>query len=191
VPPLSQKYLPILFLLQGGGFTLPIPFGVPLGIIRPEHYSFSRTSRGTVTQTAGTAFLDDYGEGPGQLQIAGHTGWGAGYEPPGVFKLKALEAMFVEYEARRMRLRDRNADPNVVQLWMLDSLNLEALSLYPLEFSLDRTRAKPLLYYYRMRFVVIADLLTDAIGGAVDALGSTLNGVGASLHDLSGAMSVA
>jgi hypothetical protein len=188
MPPIPQKYLPILFLLHGGGFPLPIVFGnlTPLEILRPEHYSLTRVSRGTVTQTIGGAFLDDFGEGPGQLLISGHTGWGAGtFGVPGVIKVKALEAMFVEYEARRMRLRNANLDPSVVQLWMMDSLNLEGLSLYPLEFSLDRARNKPLLYFYRMRFVVIADLLVDAVMTAVDAIGSTLSGVGGALTGLS------
>ena len=194
MPPIPQKYLPILFLLHGGGFPLPIVFGnlTPLEILRPENYSLTRISRGTVTQTIGGAFLDDFGEGPGQLLIAGHTGWGAGtFGIPGVIKLKALEAMFIEYEARRMRLRDRNQDPSVVQLWITDALNLEALSLYPLEFSLDRSRSKPLLYFYRMRFVVLADLLSDFVYSVAPAIGSTLAGVGPALTGLSGAFRAA
>lgn len=185
MPEISQADKTILFLLFGGGTTERVVFGTPgSGIVRPEHYSLTRISRGTVVQTVGSAFLDDFGEGPGQLVIAGSTGWGVGLEEPGIRKLKALEALFVEYEARRVRLRDRNQDPNVVKLWMTDDLNQESLSLYPLEFSLDRSKSRPLLYFYRMRFVIIEDLSANTPPQPQNVLAATLSGVGSALTTL-------
>jgi hypothetical protein len=177
MPTLSQKNKPIMFLLQGGGPFIPFVFGVPIvGAIRPEQYQLTRAGRGAVTQTEGGAFLDEFGEGPAQLMIAGHTGWGAGYELPGVIKVKALEAIFIEYLRRYQRLKEANADPSIVQLWFLDSLNLEAFSVYPMQFSLERNKGRPLLYYYRMQFIVLVDLLQDAVYKGIDAITASMSG---------------
>jgi hypothetical protein len=171
--PLSQKELPITFLLrvQFGGIPIPIPiptpviFGFPSGIVRPEQLAIHRPARGTVTHTAGAAFLDDYGP---IITIRGHTGWANPEGLAGIASLKALEALFVAYLEIRRAIADAGNDPNIVELWFVDALNIEAFAVYPHEFILERQRSRPLLYFYRMRLSGLRDLLQEAAGGAVD-----------------------
>lgn len=156
--------LPIGVLLFGGGIPIPHLFDqdTALGTTPPETLQYARISRGNVVNTAGGAHVEDWGEGIGQLSVYGHTGWKAG-GIPGEVRFKALEALFVEYEDRRDRLARAGADPDVVQLWWLDAMNLEALSIYPHEFVLERSRTRPLLQFYRIRASVLVDLLKEAI----------------------------
>jgi hypothetical protein len=161
--PLSQKYLPIIFALYGSGIPIVVPFGIPgLGLIRPEQLSIQRSSRGTLMNTAEDAFLQDFGEGIPRLTIAGHTGWDSG-PLSGLPGFKLLEALFVDYLQQRRRLATSGQDPNKVQLLYIDTLNVEAFSVYPHEFTLERTKQRPLLYMYRMQFSVLKDLLQSAL----------------------------
>lgn len=168
--PAIQKNVPIALVLFGGGIVTPFVWNTPLGGVRPEHIGLARPSRGTITHTAGAAFLDDFGEGVGQLVLSGHTGW-IQDGTPGFVKFKVLEAIFVEYLRRRKALAAAGQDPNDVKLWYLDVLNAEALSVYPHEFRLERTRSRPLLYLYHMRFAVLLDLLQEGIRQAVEIVG--------------------
>lgn len=163
VSPLGQKYRPILFALYGSGVPLVVPFGIPaLGLVRPEQLSISRSARGTVVHTAEDAFLEDFGEGIPRLTIAGHTGWN-GSPLAGLPGFKLLEGLFINYLQQRRRLATVGSDPNGVQLVYIDTLNVEAFSVYPHEFVLERTRQRPLLYMYRMQFSVLKDLLQSAL----------------------------
>jgi hypothetical protein len=171
--PFPQKDLPILLDLQGGGFfssplnfPLPLLFGTPVGIIRPENLTITRPDRGTVVHTAGNAWLDDFGRGVPTLTFSGHTGW---QEPSvalaSIVAFKLFEALLVEYEERRKRVAAKGGDPDVVKLLYFDALNAQAFVLYPIEFTLNRTKSHPLLYFYQARFYVLFDLIYDSLYG--------------------------
>jgi hypothetical protein len=181
----DQKYRPIALLLMLNGFPVfAVLFNVPwLGTIRPEQIHLTRPARGTVTHTTGAAFIDDYGEGMGTLTIMGHTGWNAGLLP-GILKFKAIEQLFIQYLALRQTRAAGGLDPDAVQLWWLDTLDLEALAVYPHEFVLEKTKSRPLLYFYRMRFSVTEDLLQGAITRAVAALSPVLGTAFAAVRGL-------
>jgi hypothetical protein len=131
-------------------------FGSP-GILKPESISYNRIARGTVSNTIDGAFLDDFGEGLPSVQIQGHTGLKTG----GFEAFKLLELMFQSYLFRRQQLLKQEQDPSGVSLWLIDTVNVEAVSIYPMSFTLERSRAHPLLYNYRIQAVVLTDLLED------------------------------
>jgi len=165
----SQESRPLIFTLftegsLGASLTYPplvTVFGKP-GIEHPEMYTYRRPSRGTVINTVGGAFLDDFGEGIGRITIEGHTGWMQG--DSGLIQFKNLEQIFIQYHSRRDVLTaTEGADPNSIQLYMIDTQNLEASSVYPEEFTLVRSRNRPLLFQYRIQLIVLLDLLQAAI----------------------------
>jgi hypothetical protein len=174
-----QESRPLIFVLLNEaslGAALASPplftiFGKP-GIEHPEMWTYRRPSRGTVINTVGGAFLDDFGEGVGRITIEGHTGWFQG--DGGLVQFKNLEQIFIQYHARRDALTaTEGADPNAIQLYMIDTLNLEASSVYPEDFTMVRSRNRPLLYQYRISLVVLVDLLQAAIS---DLFGGIQNG---------------
>jgi hypothetical protein len=160
---ISQKWMPIIFALYGSGIPIVVPFGIQqVGLIRPEQLTISRQARGTVIHTAEDAFLEDFGEGVPRLTMAGTTGWNSSVIA-GLPGLKLLEGLFVDYLQQRKKLAKSGGDPNAVQLVYIDTLNFEAFSVYPHEFTLERTRQRPLLYMYRMQFSVLKDLLQSTL----------------------------
>lgn len=168
--PINQKNFPILILLTGGeffglSFPLPILFGTGLGIVRPETWTLQRPSRGTITHTAGSAFLDDFGSSVPVLTLAGNTGWQEPTALAGLVSLQLLEAMFQEYLLRRKRTAEAGQDPDTVHLFYFDALNLQAFLVYPHEFQANRQKNNPLLYFYNIRFSALRDLKYDLIYG--------------------------
>jgi hypothetical protein len=162
---------PIIFLLQNSfapfnvsmltGLANSVPIVVVFessgrGVIRPQELSITRPGKGVVINTADGAFLDDFGEGVATILLGGHTGWDQG---GGLAALKTIEQLFIEYHSRRSFMRQNNMDLNAVQLWYIDTLNLEAFSIYPQEFSVTRSREHPLWLFYRMKLIGLADLL--------------------------------
>lgn len=175
--PIDQSDLPLIFALQGGAsFLGPIPapvvFGTAVGLVRPERLDLDRPTRGQIIHTADRAFLDDFGEGVQELVFMGTTGYDNPSGWAGLVSFKALELLFVEYERRRKRTADLLLDPDSVKLYYFDVLNLEALSLYPRRFRLTRSRQRPLLYQYDLRFDVVEDLLTNTLFDLPDFLKS-------------------
>ena len=78
----------------------------------------------------------------------------------------ALKAEFtVAYDGHAAQRR-RTGIGNEAILVYIDTLNVEAFQVYPHEFTLERTKGRPLLYMYRMRFSVLKDLLQSALFSA-------------------------
>lgn len=182
----SHTILPIVFTLVGGPF-IPMfqVFGTPegpspAGCIRPETLFISRPARGTVVNTAGAAFLEDFGEGIPVLEMSGTTGFGgeiSGYSA-GFTVFKNIELMFENYLSRRQQLSEGGIDPNIVRLFYFDTLNAEAFMVYPNEFVFERSKSRPLLFQYRMRLTVLQDILESALNSStVDSLLSQIGGV--------------
>ena len=184
--PINQTNLPILLVLQGGEFfagQIPAPFlfGTAGGIVRPENLSLTRPSAGTVVHTAGhgSAFLDDFGPAPGSLTLQGSTGYDVPTGFAGLAAFKALELLLQEYLDRRKRTADAGIDPDTVNLFYFDILNAEAFLIYPATFTLDRNKRGPLMYFYRMQFHLLRDLLHDvALPAILDTLGNQLSNLG-------------
>jgi hypothetical protein len=188
----GQKYRPIGLILMGGGAFIPFTFGLPyVSPIRPQDYQLVRPARGQVIHTVANAFLDTFGPGVPILQVSGHTGWGGGgWQIPGIIHFKGLEFLFNEYHARQIRLAKAGTDPAVVQLWWLDTLNLQALSIYPLQFLAKKTSNRPLLFFYSIQAAILLDLLQDPVGtfggggGAPSAAAGNAGGLTAGLTGL-------
>lgn len=160
--PLDQSQLPIILLLQGGSFflgPLPLPFifGSGAGIVRPEVFDSSRQSRSTYTPTFGGGFVDSFGIAPGTITLSGTTGWNNPEGFAGVPALLALKSLFYEYHARRERTAKEGGDPNSVKLYYIDTLNMEACTVLQEEFTFRKSRQRPLLWDYRIRFRIIED----------------------------------
>lgn len=165
-----QKTAPIALILFGAGIPMFAAFAVPgIGIIRPQSIRVTREGKGTVYHTDRSAYLDDFGQGAATLLVNGHTGFNQ-HLLSGLPSFKLMEAIFVEFLERRARLRDQNRDPNLTQLWWIDTLMAEAFSVYPMQFTGDKTAGKPLFYFYGFHFVVIRDLLQEAVYQAIDFL---------------------
>lgn len=162
--PGNQEGKPIVFVLWGGGIPLVVPFALPyVGIIRPQTIRVHRPTRGTTYQTATSAFVDHYGEGLPQLMVTGHTGWSQN-PVSGLVGFKLIEALFVEWNRRLLRV----PDPTAVHLWYLDALLLEAFEVYLHDWQADKVAAQSQLYNYTLRASVLEDLLQDAIYGFID-----------------------
>lgn len=162
-----QEHLPIVFVLVGPsilkGIPAPLVFGSPGMVIRPETWSLSRGVRSTITHTASNAFLDDFNMGVPILSLSGHTGFSEPSKLAGLPALKLLEALFILYEQSREQFASLNFDPNLIKIYYFDVLNLQALSISPQEFVVERMKSRSLLYFYRMRFAVLQDLGADAL----------------------------
>ena len=192
MPPMNQENLPMIFLLQGGESFLgaiPLPFilGGPGGIVRPDQWALHRPTKGSVISTADNSFLDDFGAGVPTLTMSGSTGWSGPLD--GIVALKSLELLLTEYLNRRARTAAAFGNPDDVTLYYFDTLQAQAFTLYPFEMGVDRSKRSPLLYYYRLRFAVLRDLLNDTVIPAIaDAVTSALgsSGITSTLSTLAG-----
>jgi len=166
---LNQENAPLIFLLLGGGLPAPMYFG-PRGVVKPENIVYSRVARGAVTNTEGSAFLDDFGQGVGRITVQGNTGWQGdnGITGWGLLNIKALQALFIDYLARRQAIAGLGlpivGDPSVVSLLLFDMVNLQASLVYPTELTTAKDRSRPLLYNYRLSLIILSDLMADLIG---------------------------
>jgi len=191
----NQESRPLVFILFTVSSLASLITDPPLvallgnpGMVHPETYNYRRPSRGAVLNTAAAAFLDDFGEGVGLINIDGVTGFQGG--DTGLAYFKNLELMFIEYHRRRDSMRDvQGGNPDAVKLWLIDTLNLEASEIYPMSFDLVRTRNRPLLFQYRIQLVVLTDLLQalpSFIGGLVKQVAPSLTQATQVISDLAG-----
>ena len=164
-PPSSQSadLRPIAFLLTdelGSQLAEPITLSV-----RPEALTRQDPSRMSVQQTLGGAWADSFGPGLAAINISGHTGWrrDVGSSPDssgfdGVERFLALrETVFKRWhELRDTRIR-AGLDPAGVQLVFSDALDRFACVVAPQNFSLQRSRSRPLLMQYQISMVVLND----------------------------------
>lgn len=189
---LDQRYLPIVFLVRAPftfGLPVPIPpviFGNPDFIVRPATLNYTRPARGTILNTAGAAFLDDFGIGVSRIFMQGHTGYDQGFS--GLAALESLRLLFVGYEeARQIVAASGLLDPNDIELWLIDALNAEAWSVYINLFTVERMRGKgSLLYHYRLQMTGLKDLRLAGVGAIADFLNITPDATGNFLADLAG-----
>lgn len=156
--PASQKGSdrPISFVLvDSKGVTTQIPL-----VIRPEDLTRNEPSLMTPTQTLGGAFLDDFGRGIATIQISGHTGWnlGAGWEQEFT---NIREKMWLGWHKARRDALTAGKSPDTVRLIFVDALDSIVSTVAPEQFTLRRSRARPLYMQYSLTMKVLSDKVQD------------------------------
>lgn len=184
--PTSQKVRPIAFVLDDVGVL-----GTPVDLsIRPEDLTRNEPTRSVVHQTLGRqdviGWVDNFGEGLPTLTIAGHTGWRSpdGKAVDGMGKFEDLNQLVVhDYHAAKQVAIDTGIDPGLVKLIFVDTLDGFAYSVVPMQFTLRRSKSRPLLYQYNINLQAIATSIDAAVPVA-----PTTGSVGAGLNSLNGAI---
>ena len=130
--------------------------------IRPEDLTRSQTTRMSVNQTLGGAWVDAWGEGVPTVNIAGHTGWGAGDLPDGFEQFKELHAqVFEKWHAMRAAAIQEGKDPDGIKLIFSDKLDDFVWCVAPQSFILKRNRARPLLSMYQIAMTKLSDAVLE------------------------------
>lgn len=158
--PRSQKaeYRPIGFLLQDLG-NRANDFSWVRFNIRPEDLTVTEPSRLTVQQTLGGAWADNFGEGIKNVNISGHTGWRARFDDEDGFTLfkRLNNTVFKQWHAKRKAAIEAGRDPDLIQLVLVDELDELIYVVCPMNFTLRRSKSRPLLMQYQISLIAIAD----------------------------------
>ncbi len=171
--PPSQKYRQIGFYLIGGdteGDDVPVKF---VFHIRPEDLTRTEPSRLTVQQTLGGAWADSFDRGVSTISISGTTGWRGGIVGSGESAFDQLRSYcFEDWHTRRAGNAAQGKDPDLVQLYFVDTLDNIAALVAPKSFTLRRSKSSPLLMKYQIQLVVLDDQnypmeVVDAISGGI------------------------
>lgn len=126
--------------------------------IRPEDLSVSEPSRMTVTQTLGSAWLDDFGAGIPSVTLAGTTGWRGGAVYDGFEEFQRLhKVVFEEWHKLREEVVREGKDPDGVKLIFDDGLDDFTWCVAPQSFVLKRNRSRPLLSQYQISLLKLGD----------------------------------
>lgn len=160
VVPTSQKagVRPIGFMLDDGVTGTLKQHSM---VVRPEDLTRTETSRVSVQQTldpGNPAWVDNFGPGLPTINISGHTGWryvegqGDGMEQ---FE-KLNQIAFVEWHQRRQRAINWGMDPDLVKLIFADALDDFTWVVVPQNFTLRRSRSRPLLMQYQISLQVVS-----------------------------------
>lgn len=182
--PTSQKARPISFVqLSGAGWT-----GARHDlVIRPEELTRQEPFRTTVHHTLGGGYVDAFGRGVGMITLSGTTGWRGGPDEDGAAKFDALRDAVLAWARSREERVSAGLSPDLVELGLIDTLDGFELSVAPLEFTLRRSKQRPLLRQFSIRLAVVRDLSDPPIGDLDSILGaitSPLGRVGAALESL-------
>ena len=141
---------PISFRLKKeGSAPLRIDF-----VIRPEDLQWTQTSRTSVQQTLGGAWVDTFGEGIATINLSGHTGWrkdGAGDD----WEQRFIDLNEVVFKKYHEHVADKK-DPEKVVLEFVDVLDKRAVRVVPGNFILKRNKSRPLLMQYNISLTVVA-----------------------------------
>lgn len=167
-PDQKAETRPISFVLHNMALD-DDPYEVKL-VIRPEDLTRTDTSRLTTTQTLGYAWADNFGAGLPTIQLAGHTGWGAGTRPNGFEEfLNLYSTVYQEWHTQRAQAIDDGYDPDLVKLIFLDKLDEIQWVVAPQNFILKRNRSRPLLSMYQINLTFLSDDVADTLD-ALDQL---------------------
>lgn len=158
-PPTDQRagVRPIAFALENGGaVSSPVTLK-----IRPEDLTRSEPSRTSVTQTLGRevqGWVDNFGAGLPTVNISGHTGWrtkvGNGLD--GVRAFEELNTLIQhDYHNAKQRAIDGGQNPARVKLLFIDMLDGFSYSVTPINFTLKRSKSRPLLMMYNIQLQAI------------------------------------
>ena len=176
MPPTSQKDRPIRIT----GDTGDVDF-----TIRPEDLTWSEPSRLAVVQSLGDAWVDAFGPGIATITIAGNTGWRGGQGGDWLAQFqKVHEVAFKNWHD----LVEETKDPESIQMYFVDSLDARAARVVPQNFTMKRSRSKPLLIQYNIQFLVIKDVASGGGGGGDPPPMSPMAQFAAAMGSLQGAI---
>lgn len=168
--PRSQKAdaRPIGFLLHDLAAGTD-PVAVTL-IVRPEDLTKTDPSRLATQQTLGGAWVDSFGAGLTSIAISGHTGWrGSAVKGDGMAVFQDLhDTIFTRWHLLRADAVSNGQDPNLVKLIFADALDDYSAVVTPNNFSLRRSKSRPLLMQYQIGMTVVDEDI--GIVGAFQAL---------------------
>jgi hypothetical protein len=166
--PITQKYRPIGLAMVAEPFGADLPivgdllmapaWGHVFGV-RPEEMTFTNPTRNTIVQTFGGAWADDWGEGVKEVTIQGHTGWRGGLIPGELEWHNLKRLVFDAYHRIRRELSQLGQDPDVIKLYLVDTLNVHVFEVYPTEYRLKRHKQRPLLFQYTIRLHVLRSVI--------------------------------
>ena len=146
-------------------------------VLNPEEYTQEEPSRGTVTQTKGAAWLDDFGMGIPIIDIKGTTGFknGSNSGTSGFVHFKSLRDVVRTFYAS---VPLGQAIPQSSELIFHNYTDGEHWIVYPVLFNLFKSIARPLLYMYEIQMqclraasVPSAVVLYNNASGASGAIG--------------------
>jgi hypothetical protein len=193
--PTSQKsdVRPITFVADYASGMKTQTFTLP---IRPEDLTVNRPMRTTVHQTLGISgtgstvggnaqgWVDEFGAGLPTITISGHTGWRAmSSGRDGVGSFEELSRFINEqYPLWREVAKEFGRDPAVSKLILVDVLDNFAWEVAPTQFSLRRSKSRPLLMQYNISLQVVN---TQVDGGLKKYLPNT-GGLAGGLSALDG-----
>lgn len=132
-------------------------------------------SRLNVQQTLGGAWADSFGAGVPTIQISGHTGWRPtfGSGDGGTRFQELYDQVYLQWHERRAAAIQSGIDPDLVKLVFADALDDFTVVVAPMNFTLRRSRSRPLLYQYQINLTVVGE---DVDGGLLGGLGGLLDG---------------
>lgn len=146
--------------------------------VRPEDLTRNEPTRASVHQTLGSGkavgWVDNFGPGLPSVTISGHTGWrtAAGTGMDGAQAFDALHTLVeVDYFNAKQAAVDGGLDPSGVQLLFVDTLDNFSWAVVPTQFTLRRSKSRPLLYQYQINLQAV----DVNIGSVAVALPSTTN----------------
>ncbi|HEX7642028.1 MAG TPA: hypothetical protein VF472_07420 [Burkholderiaceae bacterium] len=199
LPPASQKAgdRPISFVLTD--LTVSPALGRTFDmVIRPEELTRTDVTRATVQQTLGGAWADDFGPGLATINISGHTGWrGSQFgNSDGMDQFAQLKnQVFTEWHSRRNAAVKAGLDPGKVSLAFADALDSTIDLVIPMNFTLRRSRSRPLLMQFNIAMVAYRGKVfnpssssSSGIGSALSALTSMLKSIANIVSAVAGAI---
>jgi hypothetical protein len=185
-PNFSQKAerRPIAFALENAGSIEDTVYLT----IRPEDLTYQEPSRTAVHQTLGRdvlGWIDEFGPGLPSITISGHTGWRTAPETgkDGRDRFEDLHYLVhTQYHNARQIAVNAGLDPSVVKLIFIDTLDQRNWWVTPNQFTLKRSKSRPLLYQYNINLQAVSTSL-DVVPPLFPNLGSPSAGL-RSLGDL-------
>lgn len=186
---------PISFLLDAGGGSLSDPVMLK---VRPEDLTRTEPSRITVHQTLGrdrSGWADNFGAGLPTVTIAGHTGWrDTGTGEDGVKAFERLNTLVMQsYHAAKQAAITSGLDPAAVKLIFVDLLDDFAWNVAPMQFTLRRSKSRPLLVQYNIVLQAIdtsADrpfrlpVLSASLPAGLDSLMGSIDSIAGMINDV-------
>jgi hypothetical protein len=151
--------------------------------IRPEDLTRNESSRSAVHQTLAhgevRGWLDNFGSGLPSVTISGHTGWrhAVGTGMDGAQAFDALNQLVMhDYHNAKQAAINRGIDPALVKLLFIDTLDGFAWSVVPTQFTLRRSKSRPLLWQYNINLQAVSTSVAASVVLA-PSYGSPANGV--------------
>ena len=195
LPPTSQKAgdRPISFVLVDLSVSPAVTTTLEM-IIRPEELTRTDVTRATIQQTLGGAWADDFGPGLATINISGHTGWrGAQFSTSdGMDQFAKLKnQVFTEWHSRRNAAVKAGIDPAKVGLVFADALDSTIDLVIPMNFTLRRSKSRPLLMQFNIAMTAIKGKITCTSSSSSSALSSALSGLTSMLKSIANIVSAA